>query len=1148
MSYDDFWVGLRHEGAKPKKNVPEQPSRERMKANIKGPRRNPSSDQKKVRRQLQRKASGKRIVYRGISLQGASKQFAWGLDEAIVRKFNRAMKSGDHQTAAKVVLDLCEESGEFVEGGKFGVWWSTDLNIARGYAGMHTRESLACVIHAEIDDDDIQIAGGDAGGLGYSYESPVILNQGARIDVVAIEVRYNPNLNSMADGEFVKIPVRRQVTAKTAGLSLEAVVSVAEQTMERSGNAGRTLHIPTGHADDPAYQAALAPFEDWVRKLTGRDYQRFYASDYQLNEAGGVQGMVTSMGSIVVRPVTNEMTVLHEVAHVINRTTEGHGHDEQFCRTARDLYAKHISPEAAKVFWDLVEPFLGRTATKMLSRTGAIGGLIVDQPWDGEREEGLLPRPGFKYPLYYFIAMSDDRTTYEWLTMVQGSMTEWARGSASSLDEARSQIEQTGVTRTGAVKPRKVKARDLEVGMRVVTVRSNGEVNHEVGTITNIHGQGISYTTVRATIVFDFDPSRPVQYPWDQIRVLPTEHTAARSRGASLRTIKTAGTKRTVYRGISLQGASRQFAWGLDEAIVRKFNRAMEQGDHQTAAKIVLDLCEQSGEFVEGGGFGVWWSTDLNVARGYAGMHTRDSLACVIHAEIDDDDIEAGGEARGYTYDSPVVLKPGAKVDVVAVEVRYNPDYWYQGGQFVKIPVMRQVTAKTAAVKQGVKQSAARGFSCSVERRDIASKTAAGWYHTYESDFRVANNLPPFGPATPKFELETLAQRILTDEKIPYGDEAYIWPADSSTTSMVGWQQDAGALIPVLFIGSSMMDPLTVVHECAHHVDLHRKGLAGRAATYADTDASHNADWAATFTRLARRYYPEAAEYLETAFSAHVGKTAFVAMSWTTGPDLDRCTEIVLAQFGIFGEKALNGLDVTSALMKHGWTYRPVQLNGEPFRGTVKQFYDTFKTGKYYFATSGHALAMIDGMLVDSAGRGPDGRKVIGAFHVYRPGEWPGNQVVAKTAARFEPAQMSSWESTRPWNLSPADAEAQVVPGWWHKSQRGTEAASWEKGYIRPTPDFYALPEQTRRAVAYHEAGHAMIEAAGGLSSLEDPLSIIELPGAQGLGHNAEEVLAEAYSAVWCDPDWFQRMGAHQILAIVVKMARRAGFPLPGSR
>jgi mRNA-degrading endonuclease RelE of RelBE toxin-antitoxin system len=112
------------------------------------------------------------------------------------------------------------------------------------------------------------------------------------------------------------------------------------------------------------------------------------------------------------------------------------------------------------------------------------------------------------------------------------------------------------------------------------------------------------------------------------------------------------------------------------------------------------------------------------------------------------------------------------------------------------------------------------------------------------------------------------------------------------------------------------------------------------------------------------------------------------AMPWTPGPDeSDRCTQSVLMQFGIFGECPKTGLGLLEVLMKHGWTYRAVEVDGQPFRGTVKQFYDRFKEGKFYIASSGHAMAMIDGLLIDSEERGPDGRRIIGAFEVYRKGE-----------------------------------------------------------------------------------------------------------------------------------------------------------------
>lgn len=141
-------------------------------------------------------------------------------------------------------------------------------------------------------------------------------------------------------------------TQVTAALSLEDRISVAEQVMERSGLAGRTVIVPEGHQDDPAYRAAISPLEEWCSKVTGTSMlRRVYTSAYTLRAEGNPQALVTASGSIVVAPVTNEMTLLHECAHLITRTTEGRGgHTPAFVQTVQALYAEHLGPEAAAAF------------------------------------------------------------------------------------------------------------------------------------------------------------------------------------------------------------------------------------------------------------------------------------------------------------------------------------------------------------------------------------------------------------------------------------------------------------------------------------------------------------------------------------------------------------------------------------------------------------------------------------------------------------------------------------------------------------------------------------------------------------------------------------------------------------------------------
>jgi len=304
-----------------------------------------------LREHWRQATASKRTLYRGISLQGASARFAWGLDQAIVRKFSSAMKKGDHQAAAKIVLDLCEQSGEFVEGGHFGVWWSTDLKVARGYGGMHTRETLGCVIHAEVEDDDINQ--GHAEQYGFTSEAPVVLRQGARIDIVAIEVRYNPDLKVLRDGDFVLIPVRRQVTAtlKTADdLSVDGGdmrFYEWEGKQQKANGGGRKINsvrdatelgnrVLTDYGFDASKVTwSMGTWESWTKDEGGRIH---------INIGYGYSG----------DGAANSWTVLHEVAHAILflRGNANHRHGADFEAMLMELLQRYtrvrnITPRTA---------------------------------------------------------------------------------------------------------------------------------------------------------------------------------------------------------------------------------------------------------------------------------------------------------------------------------------------------------------------------------------------------------------------------------------------------------------------------------------------------------------------------------------------------------------------------------------------------------------------------------------------------------------------------------------------------------------------------------------------------------------------------------------------------------------------------------
>lgn len=279
-------------------------------------------------------SAGKHTLYRGINLNGASRRYAWGLDEAVVRKFNKAMKSGNQQAAAALVLDLCEQSSDLVEGGNLGVWWSTDLAVARGYAGIHTQDSLGCVIYAEVDD-----AGVDQGAgtwRGFTSESPIVLRPGAQIDVTAVEVRYNPDKSNFSDGEFVKIPIRRQVTAAwyhgtDADLHPGDVVVPGSEI----GKANFTYTDVPEHAN-----------KVWVTTKPGEEGAEFYG--------GHVYEVEPKSAPVVVQPEfdewsTDRATVIRQVSAVESDEYLGGGDDEtERAENGGEIYSHEAFVAAAE--------------------------------------------------------------------------------------------------------------------------------------------------------------------------------------------------------------------------------------------------------------------------------------------------------------------------------------------------------------------------------------------------------------------------------------------------------------------------------------------------------------------------------------------------------------------------------------------------------------------------------------------------------------------------------------------------------------------------------------------------------------------------------------------------------------------------------
>lgn len=145
------------------------------------------------------------------------------------------------------------------------------------------------------------------------------------------------------------------------------------------------------------------------------------------------------------------------------------------------------------------------------------------------------------------------------------------------------------------------------------------------------------------------------------------------------------------------------------------------------------------------------------------------------------------------------------------------------------------------------------------------------------------------------------------------------------------------------------------------------------------------------------------------------------------------------------------------------------------------------------------------------------------------------------TASVFTPSQVATWEQTKPWEASREDLEYQRVPGIRVGQARGSEDASFQNGAIVVKDQYFDRPPETRRAILYHEAGHGLETEA---PMPADALDWIDLPGADALGANYSEIVAETYATLWTDPQWFEGR-AEEIRNRVVALAREHGYPLP---
>lgn len=111
-------------------------------------------------------------------------------------------------------------------------------------------------------------------------------------------------------------------------------------------------------------------------------------------------------------------------------------------------------------------------------------------------------------------------------------------------------------------------------------------------------------------------------------------------------------------------------------------------------------------------------------------------------------------------------------------------------------------------------------------------------------------------------------------------------------------------------------------------------------------------------------------------------------LRWTTGPGKVWCATATLRAFGIFPEvdRPLNGFEMHDALHNGGWSYSVMPENishtgrRQARYGTVAAFAKAHPVGDYYICTNGHAMALRDGLLTDTAQGGFDRRWVTSAY------------------------------------------------------------------------------------------------------------------------------------------------------------------------
>jgi len=242
-----------------------------------------------------------------------------------------------------------------------GRHWTIDEEIAKNYS--YNGRGWPVVVVADWDgrgeDRDTSFGGGQSVGQTWEHEQEVTLLPGTELRL--IDIWWGPAMESIVPmgDRLVGLTIR---AGKEAALDDEGRVSVAEEAMERAGHTGRTFSIPSatradaeelGMESHELQRVYSAEAEEYVASVLGRTNIRVMPRHWDLR--GGGQAITDGMNYIgLAGNSTHELTLLHEIAHIMDGTAEGDGHGLGFQQRVYQLYATHLGQAAADIFADIV--------------------------------------------------------------------------------------------------------------------------------------------------------------------------------------------------------------------------------------------------------------------------------------------------------------------------------------------------------------------------------------------------------------------------------------------------------------------------------------------------------------------------------------------------------------------------------------------------------------------------------------------------------------------------------------------------------------------------------------------------------------------------------------------------------------------------